>query len=359
MAMTAPTAEAFPAGETLADELEARDWTQAEFADILGRPAQFVSEIIAGKKEITRESAAQIGAALGTSAELWLNLQDAYFLWKQAQDNHTQQSLNDVRLRARLKELAPIAVLRKHGFISSDTPHGQAKELMRLYKIKDIYADTEMLVATRRTKAQETLSSTQLAWIACVRHKAEGMRAAPYDPTKLKRLAESLTHRITSPADFLTLPAALAEAGVRLVYVEAFPSSKMDGCAFALDDGSPVIGISGRGKRLDKVLFTLLHELAHVILGHIDEQSYIIDDEERPTLGLEEPANRLAGLWVMPDSPLQLPDRITHGWIQTVARDLKVHPIVLVGRLQNQNRIPWRTTLVKDAPTVTNELERW
>jgi HTH-type transcriptional regulator / antitoxin HigA len=54
----------------------------------------------------------------------------------------------------------------------------------------------------------------------------------------------------------------LPEAGVRLVYVEAFPSSKMDGCAFALDDGSPVLGISGRGKRLDKVLFTLLHELA-------------------------------------------------------------------------------------------------
>src|SRR6266536_2027805 len=125
MAMTTPTAEAFPAGEFLAEELEARGWTQAEFADILGRPAQFVSEIIAGKKEITRESAAQIGAALGTSAEMWLNLQDAYFLWRQAQDSQTKQALADVRLRARLKELAPIAVLRRHGFISSDTPRGQ------------------------------------------------------------------------------------------------------------------------------------------------------------------------------------------------------------------------------------------
>lgn len=32
--------------------------------------------LLSGKKEITRESAGQIGAALGTSAEFWLNLQD-------------------------------------------------------------------------------------------------------------------------------------------------------------------------------------------------------------------------------------------------------------------------------------------
>ncbi len=70
-------AEVFPAGELLADELAARGWTQADFAEVLGRPAQFVSEIISGKKEITREPAAQIAAALGTSAEFWLNLQDS------------------------------------------------------------------------------------------------------------------------------------------------------------------------------------------------------------------------------------------------------------------------------------------
>ncbi|PJI55352.1 hypothetical protein CTI14_05635 [Methylobacterium radiotolerans] len=56
-----------PAGDHLLEELTARGWTQAEFAGILGRPVQFLSEIINGKKEITRESAAQIGAALGMS----------------------------------------------------------------------------------------------------------------------------------------------------------------------------------------------------------------------------------------------------------------------------------------------------
>ncbi|WP_227659117.1 MULTISPECIES: HigA family addiction module antitoxin [unclassified Corynebacterium] len=76
-------AEVFSAGEILSDELEARGWSQADLASILGRPHQFVSEVISGKKEITRESAAQIGAALGTSAQFWLNIQDSYPLHKQ------------------------------------------------------------------------------------------------------------------------------------------------------------------------------------------------------------------------------------------------------------------------------------
>lgn len=71
-------AEVFPAGEYLADELEECGWSHADFADIVGRPSQFVSDIVNGKKDITRTSAVQFAAALGTSPELWLNLQAAF-----------------------------------------------------------------------------------------------------------------------------------------------------------------------------------------------------------------------------------------------------------------------------------------
>lgn len=47
---TPMAAEVFPAGEYLADELDARGWTQADFAEVLGRPAQFVSEIISERR---------------------------------------------------------------------------------------------------------------------------------------------------------------------------------------------------------------------------------------------------------------------------------------------------------------------
>jgi HTH-type transcriptional regulator/antitoxin HigA len=66
--------------------------------------------------------------------------------------------------------------------------------------------------------------------------------------------------------DFAKLPDQMRDAGVRLGYVEALPGAKIDGCAMFLD-GNPVVGLSGRGKRLDKVLFTLLHEIAHILRG--------------------------------------------------------------------------------------------
>ncbi|MHA2787628.1 helix-turn-helix transcriptional regulator [Corynebacterium sp. S7] len=76
--MTSPISEErFPAAEILADELDARGWSQADFTDVLESPVQFVSEIISGQREITEESAARIGAALGTSAQFWLNFQDS------------------------------------------------------------------------------------------------------------------------------------------------------------------------------------------------------------------------------------------------------------------------------------------
>lgn len=74
-------AEAFPAGEYLSDELRERGWTIVEFAEILGSPVEAVSEILNDRKEITRATAQEIGAAMGTSAETWLRLEDTYRLW--------------------------------------------------------------------------------------------------------------------------------------------------------------------------------------------------------------------------------------------------------------------------------------
>ncbi len=89
-----------PAGRLLAAELRVRGWTQGRFAKILARPAQFVSEVITGKKEITRESATQIGAALGTSPERWLRAQDAFHLWQLAQNESARAALAEIRRRA-------------------------------------------------------------------------------------------------------------------------------------------------------------------------------------------------------------------------------------------------------------------
>jgi HTH-type transcriptional regulator/antitoxin HigA len=80
MPKTFRPAEVFPPGEYLRDELEARGWSQAQFARILGRPLQLVNEIINARKRITEETPLEIAAALGTSPKVWLNLENTYRL---------------------------------------------------------------------------------------------------------------------------------------------------------------------------------------------------------------------------------------------------------------------------------------
>ena len=63
-------------GEILQDELEARGWSRAGFARMFGLPAQTGAEILGGDRPITADLARGIGDALGTGAQLWLNLQE-------------------------------------------------------------------------------------------------------------------------------------------------------------------------------------------------------------------------------------------------------------------------------------------
>lgn len=71
-------AEAFPPGEYIKNEIEARGWTQrdlARVARVLGRSEPKVSELINGKRAVTVQTARELAAAFGTSAEVWLSLE--------------------------------------------------------------------------------------------------------------------------------------------------------------------------------------------------------------------------------------------------------------------------------------------
>lgn len=351
-----------PVGELLDLELTDRGWSQVDFAAVLGRPAQFVSEIVTGKKEITRESAAQIGAALSHSPEYWLNLQDQYLLAKQENDAKTQAKLDDVRRRARLSRLGPIQLLQKRGFLRGRTLDDLEPEVQDLFELKSLDDEPACEIAAKRANQGEDITLLQRAWVFCVRREARRMPpVAKYSPTGLAELVASLPRSIQSPEDFAKLPDQFADVGVRVVYVEALPGAKIDGCAMWVRK-HPVIGLSGRGKRLDKVLFALLHEAAHILHGHVDEHRVIveeIDDKHEHESTQEKEANESGRSWIFPDGFPLIPARISGPWVDDKAAELGILPIVLIGQLQKKGRLDWRTTLVKGAPTVADILPTW
>lgn len=62
-------------GAVLKDELEELRITPTEFARQIDVPANRVSQIIAGKRGITGDTALRFGHWFGTDPQFWLNLQ--------------------------------------------------------------------------------------------------------------------------------------------------------------------------------------------------------------------------------------------------------------------------------------------
>jgi HTH-type transcriptional regulator / antitoxin HigA len=233
---------------------------------------------------------------------------------------------------------------------------------MDLYDLQTVDDDPSFVVAARRGNDEVPLTPTQTGWVGCVRKIAKSRvgEVGTYSRKGLEKLAERLPTLLSTPDAFRQLPQLFESVGVCLVYVEALPGAKIDGCAFVLD-GMPVIGLSGRGKRLDKVLFTLMHEVAHLTLNHIAPGDLLVESLDDPDDrdSNERAANTLAGTWVLPHGVPAIPQRLSKAWVAERAAQLGVHPIVLVGRLQKDKRLPWRTPLAKDAPSVDAELETW
>ena len=67
-------------GEILRDVLEETGMSAYALAKALRVPVNRVTAILAGKRAITADTALRLARCLGTSPELWLNLQTSYDL---------------------------------------------------------------------------------------------------------------------------------------------------------------------------------------------------------------------------------------------------------------------------------------
>ena len=84
-----------------------------------------------------------------------------------------------------------------------------------------------------------------------------------------------------------------------------------------------------------------------------------VRDDHDETDDTENEADRRARGWLLP-TPLPTPRaRVGAGWVDAVADERGLAPIVIVGQLQRRQVLDWRTTLARNAPTVTEVLATW
>jgi addiction module HigA family antidote len=67
-------------GEILADELEEIGLSAKKLADTIEVPPNRLYRLLAGKRNVTADTALRLGQYFGMSAEFWMNLQSSYEL---------------------------------------------------------------------------------------------------------------------------------------------------------------------------------------------------------------------------------------------------------------------------------------
>ena len=69
---------AFHPGYYIADIIEDMEMSQAEFATRMGTTAKTLSCLLSGQANISNDLAKKLSVMLGTSVDVWLNLQTTY-----------------------------------------------------------------------------------------------------------------------------------------------------------------------------------------------------------------------------------------------------------------------------------------
>jgi HTH-type transcriptional regulator/antitoxin HigA len=338
--------EPIPPGEYVRDELEARGWTQLDLAEILGRPAQLVTEIVTGKRSITPETAKGLAEAFGTSAQLWLNLESAYRLASVTPDKA-------VARRARLY-VYPIRDMTKRGWIQpTNNLDVLEHQLTSFFKRASLNEIPHLDHAAKKTHYDE-LNTVQLAWLYRIHQLAETVTVPKYSQDKLENAVKQLRLLIHEPIETRHVAHILSESGVRFVIVEHLPQSKIDGVCLWLDKNSPVIGMSLRFDRIDNFWFVLRHEIEHVLRGHGRNNIFVMDDDltgesastSNSVAEEERIANQAAQEFCVPQSDLmnfiyRKRPIFSEKDVVGFARVLKIHPGLVVGQLQFKGEIPY------------------
>ena len=333
-------------GEFIADELEARDWSQRDLAYILGIAENSVNMIVTGKRGISPEMAKALGDAFDVSPEFFANLQKAYEMSRATAPDP------GIARRAQFQNVYPIRAMIQRGWLEDTEVPLLEGQLMRFFGSNSIENIPHLAHAAKKTNYDGT-TPEQLAWLYRVKQICSEMPTPRYSKKALeKAVSEDLPALMGDPEGVRHVPRILNECGVRFAIVETLPKANIDGVCF-WDGAKPMIGMTTRFDRIDNFWFVLFHELEHVLNedGKV-EKSINIDvdlkyDQSDDQPEQERKANLAAANACVPTKDLESfylrkAPFISQRDVIGFARRINRHPGIVVGQLQwKMDRYNW------------------
>ena len=349
-------------GQLIQALLDSRGWSQRVLAIVLNVDETGLNKIVAGKRSVDADLALKLSQIFDVRAEAILELQKEYDL---AMARIVARPDPNLPMRATLFGDLPVSEMIKRGWLQGATDMRRVEEvetaLCRFFHASSVDEIEVLPHAAKKTDVVGHATPAQLAWLYRVKQIADDMLVAKYSDNALRLALGKLSSLRVSADAARKVSRIMTECGVRLAFVEALPSTKIDGVCFWLDDHSPVIGMTLRFDRIDNFWFVLRHEIEHVLRGHGKIAAFLDTDMEmdRVAGGATIPEEELladaaAADFCVPQASLQkfiakkapyFAERDILGFSKTLA----IHPGLVAGQLQrNTGRYDlFRNHLVK------------
>lgn len=291
-------------GEYLEEWIESQGLSQQRAAERLGTSRKQVNEIVNGRAPITSDTAMRLERVVGIPAKTWLKYEAMYRadLARVADEENLSAHADEIRPDAAsyLRALGATDATKRHpGKLVSDflTFHrcGTWEAYVHLHE----EASTGDFALAALKDAGSTLDRTLLTtWLRAAELTEAFERGREYDyrPEKLQGAIPVLRERAADPDSTMLRDIAniLADVGVVFMVVEPPKRFPLLGMTRWIDKRVPVVQQTGRWGKDGFVIWTLFHELGHVLNDPRGEMHVEYKSEKKRNSDAEKAANRFA-----------------------------------------------------------------
>ncbi|MEW9870793.1 HigA family addiction module antitoxin [Arthrobacter sp. HS15c] len=291
-------------GEYLEEWIEEQGLSQQRVAELLGCSRKQVNEIVNGRAPITNETAIRLERVAGIPADAWLRYEAMYRadLARIADQEKLAEHADKIDPNAAtyLRALgATAATRRKPGELVSDFLAFHRCGTWEAYLHLHESANKGDYALAALKEAGATIDQTVLtSWLraAELTEAFERGRQFVYDADKLRDALPSLRERAATPNSTMLRDIAemLADVGVLFLVVESPKSFPLLGMTRWIDKRVPVIQQTGRWGKDGFVIWTLFHEIGHVLNDPRGEMHLEYSSEKKRNSAAEKAANSFA-----------------------------------------------------------------
>lgn len=327
---------AIPPGETIKEQLSFRGMTQKEFAVRMCLTEKHVTNLLKGRVQLTSNVAMRLESVLNVPAIFWENLESLYreALLKVETENQMEADAEIVRN-------LPYGDMVKNGWIpSSNDSHEKVRNLRKFFEVSrlELISDPSISrIACRRFSSGDKSDYALLAWAQKAKLEARDCETEKINICGLEKSIQTIRAMSFFPPEVFCpkLKKLFGDNGVALIFLPHIENSALHGASF-YDGKKIVIGLTVRGRYADIFWFSLFHEIAHVIYGHIGQANGTSDEDEKA-------ADLFASETLVPSEKLKsfiLQNGIfTSDTLKRFAELVDIDVGILVGRLQHDGII--------------------